>query len=669
MTEPRPVGPWWLERQLDPAGPDFVPGETRRNVTHRDWVQLGTVGSDRRAVVDPRGLVTAHPNSWSIDWWIGADDRWHLPSREVAVRQHREGAAPVVETAMRVPGGDAVHRVYGAQMAGRDLLVVEVENKSAVPFAVALVVRPYNPLGDVEVRTIRVIGTEVVVDGSVALLLPKPAARLAIGTDDVVGDVVGGRALAPSGDDAVTSAEGTAHGAVVFPLAHTATLRVLVPLGEGSAERSVSEVAPAAQVVRGWKAQVDRSVRVELPDDRVTRVLAAARHDLLLFHSGNEVRSWPGAPLSWPSTARVLAALDQFGFHAEVAQVLESGVVDPHADGPRVGVGEADRWAGPGAMLRAFATHWQMTRASQLVDRSIGPIAKAAHRIDKRRGARRRSFFEAASYADACWCVAGLIAIAPALSAAGQPEVAEDAAVFGQRLAAAVEQRYERGPDAVSILLAGSLGVLAPDHERLIAAAEHVRGPGLVDGLVVEPGGWGLSPLATLDLAVVELLAGDARALEHLVAVAERSSPVATWPEVVHPRTHGGSRGHGHDPATTAAFCSLVRTMLAVEEPGGLRLASLVPSSWLGQDWEVHGLPTGCGRLGYAVRWHGERPALLWELHLHEDVDGARLRAPGLDPNWSTTELRGEALLAPLIGASGPSPVGGGDAEASSSFA
>jgi hypothetical protein len=42
------------------------------------------------------------------------------------------------------------------------------------------------------------------------------------------------------------------------------------------------------------------------------------------------------------------------------------------------------------------------------------------------------------------------------------------------------------------------------------------------------------------------------------------------------------------------------------------------------------------------VRWHGPRPALLWE------CEGAgRIRAPGLDPAWSTDEPRGDALLAP----------------------
>jgi hypothetical protein len=105
----------------------------------------------------------------------------------------------------------------------------------------------------------------------------------------------------------------------------------------------------------------------------------------------------------------------------------------------------------------------------------------------------------------------------------------------------------------------------------------------------------------------------------------------------------------------------LVTEVVAVDatqpEPAqGLALASAVPDHWLGQGWEVHDAPTAHGRLSYAIRWHGERPALLWELEAHPGGTGGagepapvRLTVPGLDPGWSTTLPRGEALLAPVV--------------------
>ena len=85
------------------------------------------------------GVAPAHAG-WVLEWWVGADDRWHVPTEERAVRQHLVGGAPVVETAMRIPSGDAVHRVWAVPGPGGPTVVVEVENTSPVPVALALAV-------------------------------------------------------------------------------------------------------------------------------------------------------------------------------------------------------------------------------------------------------------------------------------------------------------------------------------------------------------------------------------------------------------------------------------------------------------------------------------------------------------------------------------------------
>jgi hypothetical protein len=77
-----------------------------------------------------------------------------------------------------------------------------------------------------------------------------------------------------------------------------------------------------------------------------------------------------------------------------------------------------------------------------------------------------------------------------------------------------------------------------------------------------------------------------------------------------------------------------------------------LPSEWRGQSVEVHDAPTRAGRISYAVRWHGARPALLWECERP-----IRLSAPGLDRAWSTSKARGEALLAAPAGAPGEAGV------------
>ena len=64
-------------------------------------ISIGMIGGGPPARVDDDGIVQMPGAGWTLEWWIGADDRWRLPVNEVAVRQHRVDDAPVAETAMR----------------------------------------------------------------------------------------------------------------------------------------------------------------------------------------------------------------------------------------------------------------------------------------------------------------------------------------------------------------------------------------------------------------------------------------------------------------------------------------------------------------------------------------------------------------------------------------
>jgi hypothetical protein len=77
----------------------------------------------------------------------------------------------------------------------------------------------------------------------------------------------------------------------------------------------------------------------------------------------------------------------------------------------------------------------------------------------------------------------------------------------------------------------------------------------------------------------------------------------------------------------------------------------MLPDAWWGQSLEVEHAPTHHGDLSFAVRWHGERPALLWELVPRAGQGPVRITVPGLDPSFATSELRGEVLLSPAEGA------------------
>jgi hypothetical protein len=88
--------------------------------------------------------------------------------------------------------------------------------------------------------------------------------------------------------------------------------------------------------------------------------------------------------------------------------------------------------------------------------------------------------------------------------------------------------------------------------------------------------------------------------------------------------------------------------LLGCSPEGDLLLGRAWPPDWEGQPFEVHRLVVGAAVVSYAVRWHGPRPALLWEIDPRSagGLEPPIVRAPGLDAAWRARAWRGEALLA-----------------------
>jgi hypothetical protein len=79
------------------------------------------------------------------------------------------------------------------------------------------------------------------------------------------------------------------------------------------------------------------------------------------------------------------------------------------------------------------------------------------------------------------------------------------------------------------------------------------------------------------------------------------------------------------------------RRLVSSDDLGATLLPNGFPDTWVGIDFEAHGLPIGLSsHLSFAIRWHGERPAVLWE------VSGPPM--PLAHGEWSSAQLAGEAL-------------------------
>ncbi|MBT8241099.1 MAG: hypothetical protein KJN63_07715, partial [Acidimicrobiia bacterium] len=131
---------------------------------------------------------------------------------------------------------------------------------------------------------------------------------------------------------------------------------------------------------------------------------------------------------------------------------------------------------------------------------------------------------------------------------------------------------------------------------------------------------------------------GPITSLEDLVAHTQAASDTGSW----------GDDEVGPAAVAVRSLRSLVVSeSWAVGQPQVALFPKGFPAAWRGGPAEVHSVPTAFGDVSAAIRWHGARPALLWEFERADHVMApVSLRCRSLDPDWVTTDRRGEVLLA-----------------------
>jgi hypothetical protein len=172
---------------------------------------------------------------------------------------------------------------------------------------------------------------------------------------------------------------------------------------------------------------------------------------------------------------------------------------------------------------------------------------------------------------------------------------------------------------------------------------DEIKQPGAV---IEDDRSLGIDLLRTSKAAFSNVIRAPELALSQLETVLDYASPTWSWPTFAHPKLRTGTAGTGHDLRVSAWLVRTMRRMLVDDfdsEEKLLRLATVWPDSWIGHGVEVHGMPTRNGKVSWAVRWHGDRPALLWEVE--GGSEDLVIVSPGLDPTFRGSGPRGEALL------------------------
>ena len=540
---------------------------------------IGAIGHQPIFRVDDAGVIADLDARIRLDWWVGAEDRWHRASVEHAVRQGLADDEVTVETRLRVPGGDIVARAAGAASSGRGVCLVEIENETPVPVAVALVVQLPRP------GYIEVYDDTLSIDGVPVLRAARSVARCLVTStaEALAAGLEAGDALPPA--ELALPTEGR-HIALVFPVPHTAVLRAVVTTDGGTILGAPADLPPIDAVARGWDLHVERGARVDVPDERVLRVLAASRRHVLLGSGATpDATFWDDVP-PWLLPAAAVA-LDGWGHHTEARELLlaATGADDLTTHAARTGT-EA------GALVWAWAEILERRPDAELLEALAGWLTEAAIGLTRRRRGflRRRD-----TGADSGWRAVGLASAASLLSRL------EDGTI---------------GPDLVDAL------------------------PDLIDELQPEPASVALALGGRrlgghVEVTVLDVLADHLGVDATLPAAAAASSPTGTL----------GSEGRAHDPVASVLYLVAARRAV-LDEPGGtggpVAIVPGVPSEWFGAAMEAHAVPVTGGAVAFGLRWHGERPAVLWDV---DTSAPATVTAPSLDASWSDDRPRAEALL------------------------
>ncbi len=539
--------------------------------------EIGSIGVEPVHSVSSNGGIEPLGSGCLVHWGVRADDRWHIARDEQAVRQIVAEDGVSIETRLRVPGGDIVHRASSTPYRNTSLVIVEIENETPLPVAIALFT-----VGD---GIWRCEGNTLFRNSVSVISASKPVSQCQVAASE--DDMMNALKLEESQNDAerAQSVKGS-HVAIVFPLPHTSSLRLVFCVENKLDSLPPPDDLPNLEgIANGWNAHLDYGSTVVLEDERVQKVLFSARRHLLVGCEQALTSSYwlKGVPAYAPTLA--ISSMCLWG-HIEAARHLLTQSIDRYQvssfQRPEMEYLSYLLWA-----CNEFTLHQMNDEATvPILNWAIEQIGNFVNAIPRSRIRRRVGH---------SYLRLGLESSESILNRAGRIEEAEQ------------------------------LGDALP---KIYRANSMPRQPEALPNALLHQ-----------DMSAMLL----AKYLNDYLGASEDSDSLSEIIGKAEPTGGFSSAERLQDPFASALFLLMFRRSL-VSQPDSSTIA-LFPSytsKWFNLPVEVSSMPTSNGEVGYAVRWHGDRPALIWEGNINSQTT---FTSPGFDPAWQSNEARGEALL------------------------
>lgn len=549
----------------------------------RSWNTLSTIGAGSVADVDGRGVIFPRTRPLSVEVWFGAGDRWVQGGADAGVRQSRIVGLPIIETRQRVGDSDIVQTAWADESGdARGRIIVELKNETDVAVVAAVVVRPQRIVGGAgSISEARIADTLIVADRLPIVDLTRQPGDVAVAVDEDT-------ALLDLLRTSTTTLLG--HDRISDDT-RRASIAAMIPLTPGmdrqihvldGREASTVAAAPLDRIVAGWRLHLDGAMEIELPG--WPKHMPPALLSSLIGAVADD-----GPPLgsaSWQRSddAAIAVALGSAGVHWAAAAVAERLLI-----GVAEGVIPRPGWPQVAAALCAISGS------------TVGDEVIARH-------------------GDTAVTIAGDTLTSACGTALDSTLVDVVRVAHGAAAANDARSIVGRGARPETLRQLGRLGVsLGRDNAaELDAALDDAEKP--------------------FDLCDVALA---------MVASAQTGR---TFNAVVPTRALAGSTwrwahdGCGDSPHARAAIAIGLRALCVATSDDVIDIVPAMSSAWLGQNLRVARMPTPAGLLSYAIRWHGPRPALLWELTGDAGTDFS-ITCASIDPSFRTSDRTGEALL------------------------
>ncbi len=650
------VFPYAFVRQLNPSDPAFIPRahlSVIMNVTHRNWTAIGNPESDTEPIVDPAGMVTFAPNSWSLEIWLRLGEKLVVPSHLRGVTQRLVDGDPVVETAFEADGITCRLTAFTEGRTTHCQVDVARDGSSGQSLDVIATVRPFNPEGASIVHTLSYesgSGT-LQVNATDNLRFSRTPARIVLSTFDE-GDVAQHLTPDSSGVQSrrVHCSVGLASGAVIFPMKedeNRSSIRI-------SCRQHDNEGGPwpepdLAGFHHRWEDYRNGAMQIVTPDGRLNELFRASLSTIIQFTDSASITPGPFTyhQFWFRDAAAMLLALDKAGCSRYASRVIRHFPEWQNRSGFfRSQQGE---WDANGQALWSIWQHALLAddgrQTSELLFASMKRGVKWIAQARVRSGRKDRNVpvgllpaglsaehlgLADYYYWDDFWSLAGIRAFGAVCKLLGRDDEASFARVLGDDFQDCLENAIrsseemvgskaipagpQRGLDSGmigSLCASYPLQIIPPADERMTGTLDVIVSRFFHDGMFFQDFVHsGLNTYLTLQIAHAYLYRGQREEfLKIFREVSSRATSTYAFPEAIHPKTGGGTMGDGHHGWSAAEMVLIIREMFVYEQWDAgytdyrLVLLAGIPPEWFvpGSTFGVIDVPTPAGMLELRV--------------------------------------------------------------------